>query len=448
MRTGFHDRVVVCTSCGAPLQAPPDATSVRCTHCGAESVLVVRVDDPVASGWSKSELERLAMLQAQSTAPSFEPAVAPLVTGTRLLESAYLPAFALWQQTRAAQQAGHAGAERPLVELGLLLAHHAAEQNDVARERAVLETTLGLTRTPSSRQELSATLAAGAARAGDIPSAEAWLGLCDPRATELRADSAYRHARALVDTAAGRFPRVLAVLGGSDVDVPIARAYVAECALLRANAWERLGRLGTAVDLLLHHKHDGEAFTQQQTRRFYAHNQGRLCPESEPRAEQRRELTLGLRKPYLGAGMIVILVLASYFCFVAAGATVLAFLSLGISDIGGPFEWFVVAFALGLVGVILLAITIGGLRSHVADRRVRRLGVVAPALVLSGGEQGESTPGAVELHAKLLVVPDRGTPFPYSLALRTSAERARRIHPGATLNVRHHGTDVDLEPMI
>ena len=52
MKTGFFDRVTLCSSCGAPLDIGTGAESVRCGKCGADNQVVARIDDAVSALFS------------------------------------------------------------------------------------------------------------------------------------------------------------------------------------------------------------------------------------------------------------------------------------------------------------------------------------------------------------------------------------------------------------
>ena len=68
MKTGFFDRVTLCSSCGAPLDIGAGGESVRCGKCGEQNQVVARIDDAVSEGWSADEFARLDHLRTQSSA--------------------------------------------------------------------------------------------------------------------------------------------------------------------------------------------------------------------------------------------------------------------------------------------------------------------------------------------------------------------------------------------
>jgi len=448
MKTGFLDRVTLCSSCGAPLQAPPDVRAVRCTQCGAENQAIVRVDDAVSEGWSESELARVLRLAEQRRAFDPDPSIAAFVAGMRLSAAAGGQAFGSWQALRGALAPGDVARERPFVELTLLLAWQAAEQAEPHRERGLLETALGLVRMPRHQQLLRASLAVLASRMGDASGAESWLSLADSRSSDLRADSYYRYARAFLHTASGELSRVLGVLGGDDVAVPIVDELAGPCALLRANAWERLGRPGTAVDLLIHHKFEGDPFGQQLTRSFLdiARNLA-LCPTSEPRAERERLLSLGRRRVQWSKGMVVIFTMALHFLASAAILALLGILAL-FSPTGGPLVGALLfAFALLIPALLFLAIFWGPYRRTHAQRALLAHGEIAPARIERYTVLGESA-ARTDFAATVRVVPDRAPPLEVETTIGASPERFAELAAGRPFTVRYRGGGILIEPVL
>jgi hypothetical protein len=116
MKTGFLDRVTLCSSCGAPLQASEASEPARCTKCGAENRVVARVDEAVSEGWSEDELARLAHLRGQDATYRPDPSIARFVAGMRLARDTAAHAFLTWQELRE-----RGGSELALTELTLLL---------------------------------------------------------------------------------------------------------------------------------------------------------------------------------------------------------------------------------------------------------------------------------------------------------------------------------------
>lgn len=448
MKTGFFDRVTLCSSCGAPLEVPREARAVRCQRCGAESQLALRIDDAVSGGWSEDELARLSHLRSQDRGYAPDAAIAPLVAGMRLGRAHVEAAFTLWQRMRAALRPGDVAEERPFTELSLLLAWRAAEDGDPHRERGLLETALGLVRAPRHCQMLRASLAVLARRMGDAQGAEAWLALCDARAADLRSDSYYRYARALLDTASGELSRVLGVLGGNDVEVPIVDELSGPCALVRANAWERLGRPGTAVDLLSHLKHEGDPFAQQLARAFLSiHPALALCETSEPRAEAERQRSLGRRQIGWTKGMVIVLILVLHFLLSALAMFAFGVASLFASGVESGALSILFAFISLVPSGLLIVPFFRALRRTQRERALLSRGEIAPARVLSVSVTAE-TPARTDFAATVWVVPDFAPPVEVQTTIGASPERFAELAAGRPFTVRHRDGGILIEPVL
>lgn len=446
MKTGFHDRVTLCSSCGAPLQATEGAPSTRCTRCGAENVVVARVDDAISEGWSEDELARVAHLRTQPRSVQPQARIASFVAGLRLSRAHAAQAFSTWQELRA--RIDSLATEEAFTRLTLLLAWRAAEESDPHRERGLLESALAVVRAPSHVNQLRAALAMLAGRMGDLDGAESWLRTCDPRPVDLRSDSAYRLARAFVDTARGDLSRVLVVLGGNDVEIPIADELAGPAALLRANAWERLGRRATALELLLHYKFEGNPFGQQLSRSFLA--MGRrfeLCPTTEPEAERQRALTLGRRRIGWSTGMVVVFALASYFLVTTGIAFAMGVVTTATSGVGDAMVlWWVMGFILFFMACVLYALLIPALGRTRGERALLYRGQIAPARCQPGAKVIAQEPGQVLVDARAWIAPDHEPPFEKQFTLKTNTERVHEFVAGSPFTVRYLGDDFLIEP--
>jgi hypothetical protein len=236
------------------------------------------------------------------------------------------------------------------------------------------------------------------------------------------------------------------VLGGNDVEVPAVDELLGPTAMLRANAWERMDRLGTAVDLLVHYKFEGDPFGQQLTRSFLAISRVDLCPKAEAEAERQRQLSLGRRRVTWGDGIWVLLGITVYFAI--AGAAQLAYgMMLAFDPVAqgggtGIMGGFVSFFVSALMGLVLLM----PLRRVGRDRALLNHGEVAPARVLPGASVSGSGPGFTDFSARVWVVPDRAPPFVHETTIGSSPERYTELAAGKPFTVRYLGTDFLMEP--
>jgi hypothetical protein len=176
------------------------------------------------------------------------PAVVEFLDGGKLAPWREREALAAWQQAR---QRARAGMDRPgWFALTQLLAQAARDAGDGMRERALLETGYELSAEPRHRTWFAARLAMGAVRAGDVPSAQSWLGRGDAGTDDLEAYSALRLAAALLAHYQSRPEQVLQELGAPNQEVPLCPADEALAAVLRAWALERFGHQDQATAVL------------------------------------------------------------------------------------------------------------------------------------------------------------------------------------------------------
>ncbi|MBW2454988.1 MAG: hypothetical protein JRI68_10775 [Deltaproteobacteria bacterium] len=254
MDTAFSHalRVVVCPSCGGAVHGLAAGGESRCSVCDATLALPPRDEAPIGVGLTQlTEADRLARLEGQDPSPPpLAPAIEPLVEDGVLIPARAAEAFNEWQLSRAALDGGAAAAEARFFGITLLLARHMAQQGDDLMLRALLETAIDLLPSPSSKQVVRSMAAREAARLGDLPAAEEWFAPCDAASTDLCADSAYRCTAAYLATHKRQFERVLAVLGAKTGLVPICDDLKPLCAVLRANALERLDQVSAAVAAL------------------------------------------------------------------------------------------------------------------------------------------------------------------------------------------------------
>jgi hypothetical protein len=288
-------RVLICNQCGAPLEATVEGGAFQCRYCGAQNQVIARDDRSLLAPQQApiGEDERMVRLRAQDGAPAKPPA-----SLEGLLQAGQLPpwkeqeAVTLWQATRAElrTRADYEASER-LLFLTMLLTNHGAEQHDLMRQRAMLESTLDVFTMPRHRQIMRGYLSRCAAHQGDLDAAERWLAPCDPRSDNLDMDSAYRFSRALIDTARGSFQAVVHTLGAGAEDVPILDAFEGPCAVLRANGWEKVGQVPVAVQLLLHYFQKGGPQGRAAARQMIAsHPTWALCSQSYPAATADHDL--------------------------------------------------------------------------------------------------------------------------------------------------------------
>jgi uncharacterized Zn finger protein (UPF0148 family) len=237
-------RILLCVECGAPLDAGVDGGAVRCEYCSCTNQVARRNEDAdiaeaqQARDAALDESERVERLRQQDRQPTSLPeSLAPFLRGSELDPRQATAAAQDWTVTRKMlEQTGEFAASERLFHLTLLV----APTQEPERRRAMVENAVELLPDRRHRQILRAELTRLAVRASDLESAEQWLRPCNSRSSDLRMDTAYRIAAAYLATRRGDYLRVLALLGRSPGDIPIADGYDDEASALRANATEAM----------------------------------------------------------------------------------------------------------------------------------------------------------------------------------------------------------------
>lgn len=281
-------RVLLCQSCGAPLEVGEAGGAITCSYCQAQNQVQRR--NPTAFGIPAPSMpidedERLRRLRSQDGQPLVPPESLRYLIGVSGIQPARVnEALHIFQSTKKEVEATHSpdAAER-LYFLALMLNTHLGINNDDVRRRALLETTLETVTLPRHIQVMRSLLASASAKEGDIASAEQWLAHCDPRSDVLEADSAFRAARAFVDTARNDFHRVVQTLGAQDEAYPIADSWDPTCAVLRANALEKTGQVEAAAEALRQRMaREGHSGRTMISKVIDAHPRLALCAQSFP----------------------------------------------------------------------------------------------------------------------------------------------------------------------
>lgn len=249
----LHDvRILACASCGAPLDVPIGGGAVACRYCRATSHFSARNEQAhitqLQSRPQVDEYQRYLKLKADDGKPMLPPqGLEHLIVGGSLPPQLLHEGRAEWQRALAEvrQGAGYGVHDRLVFITEMLYGALAASRQEL-QARAVVETTLETLIAPGHRSIMAGMLARSAARLGDASSAGAWLASCDPVSQEIAVDSDFRMSAAYVATVRHDFATVLHYLGQRAGDVPLAGSVSHICALLRANALERSGRIADA----------------------------------------------------------------------------------------------------------------------------------------------------------------------------------------------------------
>jgi hypothetical protein len=452
-------RILLCDNCGAPLEAPLSGGAIPCGYCRVPNVVAVRDERPTlgmpAAPAPIDEQERLRRLRAQDGRPMIPPlSLLPLMSGGSLDPSRVQEAFMLYQATRKEVKATSSpdAAER-LYFLTILLSNYLGQQGDEARRRALLETALDTLYLPRHKQVIRAQLAMAAAREGDFAAAERWLAPCDARSDDLDSDSAYRCARAYIDTARGDFRAVLAVLGNAEEQIPIADARDPMATVLRANALERLGHLDAAIAALRTRMRLEGATGRGAIESFVQlHPHLGLCPQSLPAARQAHAAHAakvaaqgagggtGPLMTVIGAGLLVLGV-------GLALAPLVSEIRSAISTSGGlRFEALGGAVGTGIgmaigpcIGGTIMLLFGGALwRSAREAAYIRLRGIPARGVIRGMERTGTKINDVPVMRVLVTVTRDGQAPYDASLKQLMPAHLQAQLRPGTEVALRVH----------
>ncbi|MCA9696529.1 MAG: zinc ribbon domain-containing protein [Myxococcales bacterium] len=433
----IQQRVLLCQHCSAPNPVPIVGGQQFCGNCGApEHYEARRPAGPWAGAPTTDEGTRLAQLRAQDGQSLKIPeSLLHLVADSGFAAAKVQEAWMVYQATRIEVKTTRSpdAAERLYV-LTLLGNNHLSTSGEELRRRGLLETSLETLYLPRHQQALRATLAMASAKEGDRRSAEAWLEPCDPRALDLESDSAYRMARAYLDTVAGDYPRVLAVLGREDDEIPIADARDPTCAVLRANALERMSDLEGAVRALSTRMgKEGPGGRMAMERTIESHRQLALCPSSMPRALEahvEQAASVAMASQGGGAGKLM-LGLGALFIVGSLIYGVVGTLA-GWSDVAED----ALAFSFG--GVLTAAIGGGMFWSGHKAAYLRRHGLRARGVVKGIQRTGTEINDVPVMEVTVTVMRDGLPPYEASFRQLMEAQLQAQLLPGVELPLRVH----------
>jgi hypothetical protein len=435
-KTAFDLQVIACHTCGAPLEMGAAGGVTSCSFCRHEQHSRV-VRTRVEFGWQADEPQRLAMLAQQDARPPQRKWIAALLVGDELLPWKLSEALDRYRALHDTLREGAAdgATQEQLWELTMVLTGYFGAHAEPLRERALLEGALEVLADARHRQTIYAALATSAARAGDQAAAASWLSLCDPRSSELRSDSAFRFARAYLDTTAGRWQQVLDSVGNGWQGVPLSNEIESYCVALRAHAWEQLGQPTRAIDLLDHYLQQVDGYRRFQVRRFAHRQPSPLCSHSLPQAEERqRRRGVALLGKTSGSPKLSLTITLAFLA-----ATVVA---TPIAGYFGGVGWGVYAVGMGAVLVsAFLTILLSDRRAYRRAVRLRNEGLLAVASTIHVRSTGRATNGVPELSYRLLIIPPESAAFEAYNTLHADHTVRRQLAPGRLVMVRFDPTD-------
>jgi hypothetical protein len=246
------ERLYLCPQCHAPAQGPVLCGPAACSRCGRQVVLPSRASlAGPSAGADPNDPGRLAQLRVQDGRPRMAPpSLAAVLGGQTILPGREQEALLVWQTLRQRAEASDPAASEDLAFLTLLLAQHPAYRDQAPFVRALLESALDASVLPRHKQEQLGTLCRRAIAEGRRDEALRFFHAMDPMSVELTSDSQYRLSAAAISTLDRDGQRVLWAIGARKDAVPIADAMDAMASIFRANAFELLGDVASAQQVL------------------------------------------------------------------------------------------------------------------------------------------------------------------------------------------------------
>lgn len=413
----FESRYSLCLQCGGVLPVPGEGGSLTCGGCGRPqnvSPRDMRAIHQIAPHPVTPDPQRIQALRAQDGRPFQTPSgLQSLVVHNKIPEWKLKEGFAAWQSSRQelASTGSYDAAER-LLYLTIFLPQFGRDQTTSLQERAFYESAVEVMNIPRHRQLILGQMSRTAARRGDLQAAESWLALCDPAPDDLDMDSTYRASRALLDTMKGNWNEVIRVLGSGTDDVPIADFMDVFCGVLRANAWERLGRVDVAVQLLDRELRRGTSTVASMIGRLP------LCEQSYPQAVAAHDAASADKVAASSGGNI-----GGVLMFVAVPQALIGMglLVASVANFAGLIEEFGPAGNVSAVagpafgGVIMFVISFGlaamgfkARKSAARARHIRLNGLPAVAQLVNAQHTGTRINGVPQWELTLNVeLPDR-----------------------------------------
>jgi hypothetical protein len=251
-RTKNLDRWYACPGCASPERAPLHGGRVECSRCCTVHALPDRAALPTngaALQLPPNDPARTRHLRAQDGRPRQVPLTLQAVLGgTSVQLGREQEALAVWLSLRARSQGGDVAASEDLTTLTLLLDQVPARPPEL--REALIESACDAAVLLRHRQGMLGRLVRLAVGRGDRSHAVRTLACMEPWSPVLELDSELRVSLAALATLDGDGRRVLALLGPQKGAVPIVDAMAPLASVLRANAYETLGDVTSAAQVL------------------------------------------------------------------------------------------------------------------------------------------------------------------------------------------------------
>jgi len=252
--TRYDLRLLLCQTCGAPIEAFPQGGQVRCAYCNSIYTLAPRKEraedfSSAAPAQPLTEEQRFEKLRSQflSSEPHEFPPAGLRRLAMRCTDPSALPTMLKqWNEVLKRTLQGATDTDAELFWLTVFLRSQYMHQRNYVSARAVTETATEAVRAPIFRTLLHISLAGRACDGGDLQAAESWLAPIDPRPTILAVHTDLALVRSRMALMRGDWQGVFRHLGRFADEVPIAAADDVLACMLRATAHEGLGDMASA----------------------------------------------------------------------------------------------------------------------------------------------------------------------------------------------------------
>lgn len=427
-------RVLACAQCAAPVEGTLHGGTFRCPYCHAQNQVAARderIDHQILQQAPQmSEAQRFERLRQQDGQPLMPPpSLQAYMQGGGAADHMIAALQEQWKMAKheLAHGGGYQAAERLYFATLMLRGPMSKQQRDL-EVRAMIESALDVLTEPRHRAVMHGFMARDATRLGDPEAGEKWLALMPTRSDDLHIDSAYRITRAYVSTAKRDFNTVLAVLGQRRDDIPIADGNDELAAVMRANAFEKLGRTQEA-NTELQRIMVSPPHAELVGKIIQSNAALSLCSHTYPQlAQQMQQMSTNVVKSKSGMNTGAIFIVAFLGAPIMIGAQAL------ISALGLP-EWIfgivVGAFVVGILVFVFSALTRGNrIKAKLKQNGIRGQGTLVQCNTT--GTRVNNQP----VYELILTVEAQGLqPFRASHREILSPMVVGRLQPGATVPI-------------
>jgi hypothetical protein len=226
------------------------------------------------------------------------------------------------------------------------------------------------------------------------------------------------------------------VLGSTSELVPIQDAMDDVCAVFRANAWEKMGQMQYAVNVLQERMAKGPHIRSVQMKIVQVYSRWGICAQSFPLADSAHSQVAAGQVGQMSGGMLamVLIPLGAMFVLMALGCLV----GIVIAAVNGSYDWMLgPGICMIVMGPLGLGFIYGGMKARAAAKKAEYLrvhGVRAQAQVLGISGTGMEVNGIPQVMVQLQVMlPGQ---MPYQTSTKLLLSNPGQLAPGAQVAVR------------